>query len=192
MARKSTEGFGYLPAENGHHFLIIEGKKKDEPVAVYELLTAKEEPDTEGLTNCKVLISKEKWKLCKARLQTEFNLVLKAENKKVGQFKQGAVPLELALGKELLLLLWAIEDAAMETVLRGIENWLGFSREERWWLYTLTNAQSGKLEQKVGWRIALRYALTENPKPAPLPKKEAAKSKAKSKKQPKNLIELAL
>jgi hypothetical protein len=37
--------------------------------------------------------------------------------------------------------------------------------EERWWLYTMTNAATGHAVQgrNKGWRKAVRYALTENP-----------------------------
>jgi len=37
--------------------------------------------------------------------------------------------------------------------------------EERWWLYTMTAAASGDYVsgRGVGWRKAVRYALTENP-----------------------------
>ena len=39
----------------------------------------------------------------------------------------------------------------------------GLSREERWWLFTMTNAVTGHADDKRGWRKAIRYALTENP-----------------------------
>ena len=37
--------------------------------------------------------------------------------------------------------------------------------EERWWLYTMTNAATGHAVQgrNKGWRKAVRYSLTENP-----------------------------
>jgi hypothetical protein len=37
--------------------------------------------------------------------------------------------------------------------------------EERWWLFTITNAATGHAVngRGKGWRRALRYALTENP-----------------------------
>ena len=45
----------------------------------------------------------------------------------------------------------------------AIRNWKGLMPEERWWLYTMTNASTGHIKDKKGWRIALRYALCENP-----------------------------
>ena len=44
-------------------------------------------------------------------------------------------------------------------------NWLGLAPEERWWLYTMTNAATGHAikDRNRGWRKAVRFALTENP-----------------------------
>jgi hypothetical protein len=65
-------------------------------------------------------------------------------------------------GKELLVLLWAIEqsDVSPEEIAVGIRNWLGLKPEERWWLYTMTAAATGLAHQTgMGWRDALRRAL---------------------------------
>jgi hypothetical protein len=35
--------------------------------------------------------------------------------------------------------------------------------EERWWLYTMTNAATGNISDRKSWRTALRYALCETP-----------------------------
>jgi hypothetical protein len=42
---------------------------------------------------------------------------------------------------------------------------LGLAPEERWWLFTMTNAATGHAiaGRNKGWRKAVRYALTENP-----------------------------
>ena len=66
-------------------------------------------------------------------------------------------------GKEMVLLAWAIEDCDPSVIPTAIKNWLGLSPEERWWLFTMTNAATGGLKDKRGWRKAVRYALTENP-----------------------------
>ena len=44
-------------------------------------------------------------------------------------------------------------------------NWEGLAPEERWWLYTMTVANTGQalIHRGVGWRKALRAALTETP-----------------------------
>ncbi len=66
------------------------------------------------------------------------------------------------LGKELLVLLWAIEQDGVseEETAVAIRNWLGLKPEERWWLYTMTAAATGFAHQAgMGWRSALRNAL---------------------------------
>ena len=66
------------------------------------------------------------------------------------------------LGKELLVLAWAVEhpDVVEERVGVAVRNWLGLKPEERWWLYTMTAASTGFAHQVgLGWRDALRSAL---------------------------------
>lgn len=64
-----------------------------------------------------------------------------------------------------MVLAWAIEDADPGTIPLAVENWLGLRPEERWWLFTMTNAATGHAirDRNKGWRKALRFALTENP-----------------------------
>jgi hypothetical protein len=47
----------------------------------------------------------------------------------------------------------------------AVKNWLGPAPEERWWLFTMTNAATGHAihGRGKGWRKAVRFALTENP-----------------------------
>ena len=78
--------------------------------------------------------------------------------------KRGPIPMHPSLGKELCVLCWAIEDADIQLVPEAIRNWEGLAPEERWWLYTMTAAATGQaLQHGIGWRKALRFALTENP-----------------------------
>ena len=78
--------------------------------------------------------------------------------------KRGAIPLHPSLGKELCILCWAIESADPALIPEAIRNWEGLAPEERWWLYTMTAGATGQADQRnIGWRKALRFALTENP-----------------------------
>ena len=74
-------------------------------------------------------------------------------------------PVDRNMGKELVLLAWAVEDADPVLIPNAVRNWLGLSPEERWWLYTMTNAATGQAlkGRNKGWRKAVRFALTENP-----------------------------
>ena len=73
------------------------------------------------------------------------------------------MPVEKLYGKEMMVLLWGIENNDPSGIPTAIRNWMGLQPEERWWLYTMTNASTGGINDKKGWRTALRYALCENP-----------------------------
>ena len=166
MAKIQALGFGFIPEETKHHFLIAIPRSSNQKIAVYERFTWDDsETQTSDMeySSLKLTIDRHKWDLVKDALQQEFNNTLKANNILVGRFKIGEVPVERLLGKEMVLLLWAIEDSDPKLIPVALKNWLGLSREERWWLFTMTNAVTGQADDKRGWRKAIRYALTENP-----------------------------
>ena len=165
--KKAALGFGFIPEQSQHHFLVLIPKNKNDYVLIYERFNWQENTEIqtidETVDKAKAQISKYKWKEIEETLKKEFNERLKKQNITVGKWKQGQVPVERLLGKEMLLLVWAIEDCDPSVIPIAIRNWLGLSPEERWWLFTMTNASTGGLHDKRGWRKAIRYALTENP-----------------------------
>lgn len=169
--KKKSLGFGYSPEETKQHFLVVIPTSSKSDVLVYERFTwdDKEVQTSEidfNNPNCrlKISLSYDKWKKVKPILEKEFNKTLKNKNKLVGKFKEGQIPVERLLGKEMMLLLWGIEKCDISCVDVASRNWLGLSREERWWMFTMTNANTGTfLDGNTGWRIAVRYALAENP-----------------------------
>lgn len=166
MAKLQGIGFGYIPKETKHHFLVRIPRSKTEKVIIYERYIWDEEEQQESdidYENMKVILDRHKWDLVKDAIQNELNRTLKENNVTVGRFKIGDIPIERLLGKEMVLLLWAIGDSDPSLISTAIRNWLGFSREERWWLFTMTNATTGHADDRRGWRKAIRYAITENP-----------------------------
>jgi Protein of unknown function (DUF3780) len=166
MAKRKALGIGYLPEESKHHFLLVTPKSVSENVGVYERFEWDDsEEQTSGIIeeNLKVTLDRHKWNLIKEPLNTAFNNRLKEKDITVGKFKIGQVPVERLLGKEMVLLMWAIEDSDPQLIPMALKNWMGLSREERWWLFTMANAITGHADDKRGWRKAIRYALTENP-----------------------------
>ncbi len=165
MARKKALGFGFIPEETEHHFLIIIGKKGDPEVSVFERFTWREGVVSQKVEEKerKVSISRYKWNAIAEALKSEFNLRLREQNIISGKWVSGGVPVERLLGKEMVLLMWAIEDTDPAVIPNAIKNWQGLTKEERWWLFTMTNASTGHALDKKGWRKAVRYALTENP-----------------------------
>lgn len=169
MVKLKTIGFGFDPNEALQHYMVVTSASANNPVYIFERFTWDEtEPQISQLppaddAKCKVMISRNKWLLCKEALEAEMNATLKATNRRASRFKNGMVPVERLLGKEMIVLLWAIEDCDPSIIPNAIRNWKGLSREERWWLFTMTNATTGDAYDKRGWRKALRYAITENP-----------------------------
>ena len=114
----------------------------------------------------KAVISKYQWGLVSSFVTFEFNQMLKEQGiSENGRFKNGITYVEKLLGKELLVLIWAIENTNdIDEISRAMLGWKGFSREERWWLSTTINAATGNLLQSAnimytGWRGAIKVAL---------------------------------
>ena len=178
---KEHIGFGFDPAESKHHFLVIIPKLLNERVQIYErfewgnlednpekvealfLFDSPDQKIDQRFDRLKCELTRVKWKEIENALRTEFNQRLKEYGQKAGAWKQGQNILQRLFGKELTLLCWAIEDCDLKVIQTAINNWQGLKPEERWWLYTMTNASTGDLNTKYGWRTAIRYALTENP-----------------------------
>lgn len=160
-------GFGFTPTESQHHFLVIIPRKKDEHVIVYERFCWLEDVELQEIDlltdRPKVQVSNYKWKQIENDLRIEFNERLKKDGFAVGRWRTPQVPVNRLLGKEMVLLMWAIEACDPSVIPTAIKNWKGLSPEERWWLFTMTNAATGYIDDKRGWRKAIRYALTENP-----------------------------
>ena len=163
-----TLGFGFSPEESSYHFLVHAPAEVEAMVTIYERFSWQNEVreqkiDVYNNDKAKAEISKHSWNLLKDVIQLEFNTRLKKVKKPQGKFIAGQTPVEKLLGKELLILVWAVSDCDPAIIPTATCNWLGLAPEERWWLYTMTNAATGGLHDNTGWRKALRYALTENP-----------------------------
>jgi hypothetical protein len=157
-------GFGHAREQEAHHFVVSVPQARSADVMIYEVY----QEDTAGpqleAANLRCILNRGKWLKIVDASEEELNKRLRSIGLKAGSFKPGDTPVARLLGKELVLLAWAIEDADASLAPAAIQNWLGLSPEERWWLYTMTAAQSGHHSKRnIGWRKAVRYALTENP-----------------------------
>jgi hypothetical protein len=170
-----TIGFGHAPEHEQHHFVVAIPRAQMAEVMIYEVF----ERDLVGpelvAANLRCKLDRNRWLKIVDALEEEFNQRLRVARMKVTQFKAGDNPVARLLGKELLLLAWAIEDADPSMIPNAIQNWRGLVPEERWWLYTMTAAQTAHYaKHNVGWRRAIRYALTENPVVVATPQLTAA------------------
>lgn len=172
-AREKASGFGFQADRSQHHFMVTLPTRKDDQVLISEHFHY---DDAEARRELSIALGKEddklrvilhpsKWAAIAEIAQEVFNERLKSLNMSSGRWLKRQTPVSRLLGKELVLLAWAIEDADPALIPTAIGNWRGLSPEERWWLYTMTNAATGHAlhGKNKGWRKAIRFALTENP-----------------------------
>jgi hypothetical protein len=172
-AGKDLYGFGFVPGESEHHFVVSIPRSDANEVEVTEWFTFGEQEtlaasaldDAARAPRLKLRISHYKWTLIADEVRVEFNRRLRLGARKTSSWKAGDNFLAAHFGKELMLLLWATEDADPGLVRIAVANWEGLVPEERWWLYTTINATSGHPEhgRAKGWRKAICIAFTENP-----------------------------
>ena len=164
--KKTTKslGFGFVPTETHIHFLV-DIPRGDAKVSIYE--RSKWDDGTQRIDPrfdvVKVQLSKQKWEQVAPVLAKEFNDRLRAKKFTLGKWAATKTPVHRLLGKEMMILAWAVADCDPSVIGTALKNWVGLRPEERWWLYTMTNASTGGVDDTTGWRKALRYALTENP-----------------------------
>jgi hypothetical protein len=109
------------------------------------------------------------WNAIAEDVKREFNERLRSKNLEPSRWLVGSNRVERLLGKELLVLAWAVEESDPSLYGNAVRNWTGLRPEERWWLYTMTAAATGRPEDAgLGWRKALQFALTENPLADPM------------------------
>jgi hypothetical protein len=109
-------------------------------------------------------ISGATWRKISARAVRELAQDMNAdelEGKKAPSLKTGTNRLSPLVGRELALLLWALqEEGAPEQIEAILHGWRELAREERWWLYAKAAAHGQQTGS--GWRRALFHALSES------------------------------
>ncbi len=161
----ATQGFGVPLTIAPHHFVVVIPRGSRQPVQIIEDLGMHAEGDESELLD-RVLLPREIWTEIANPVKRMFNERLKAHDLKPGLWKVGENRVDRLLGKELCVLAWAIEDLDTEKIGTALRNWLSLRPEERWWLFGMTAATVGGLNDRGrGWRVALRYALGDTPQP---------------------------
>ena len=160
-----TANFDCADIYQEHGYLVRLTKGRDAKVSVFEVFggpPADNDPHWAPETILRCEAPRDVWDVVSPEARAEFNRRLKLDGKPAGRWSAEETPVQRLFGKELLVLLWAVElpDVKPEEVGVAIRNWLGFKPEERWWLYTMTAAATGLAHQAgLGWRGALRQAL---------------------------------
>jgi hypothetical protein len=147
--------FGFDPTEASAHFLLHIPASAQVPVEISEHLSW--DPERVGLSihynadrvdgQVRSRLARPKWNEIADIVRAEFNTRLKSQGRRPGRWKVGFNSLARALGKELCLLMWAIEDADPNLIGTAIANWQGLimgdvasgrSLGSGTWLTTLT------------------------------------------------------
>ena len=113
----------------------------------------------------RVVLKREIWSAISDIAKREFNDRLKTAKLTAGRWHSGENLLDRLLGKELCVLAWAAETANEDSVSIICTKWAALRPEERWWLFSMTVAETGLPEDTGrGWRKALFHALSEGTK----------------------------
>ena len=114
-----------------------------------------------------------KWTLAADTSRRDFNSRLRSKKVAPSTWKPDDNLIDRMLGKELCILLWAIEHSTSQDEIEVIcRKWSSLRPEERWWLYAMTVAEAGQAEDlNRGWRKALYHALSDGEPALKKPKK---------------------
>lgn len=164
MTDRKTIGFGVPDAMDPHHFVVEVPADKSNPVLITEHfgLAGGSNGDADSVERCK--LSQVAWNAVKKETERVLNERLKEKKLTGSRWKAGKNSVERLLGRELCVLAWAVEVAPKDVIPNAIRSWGGLKPEERWWLFAMAASATGTSQDAdVGWRKALRIALTENP-----------------------------
>jgi hypothetical protein len=164
VSERKTTGFGVPNDIDPHHFVVDIPAARANPVVITEQfgLSGGSNGLPDSLERCR--LNQDAWNGIRKELERVLNDRLKEKKLTTSRWKSGKNQVERLLGRELCVLAWAIEAAPKETIPNAIRNWSGLKPEERWWLFAMAASMTGTSQDiDVGWRKALRVALTENP-----------------------------
>ncbi|RQH12684.1 anti-phage-associated DUF3780 domain-containing protein [Bradyrhizobium sp. RP6] len=164
MNDRKTTGFGVPHDIDPHHFVVEIPAARANPVVVTEHFGLA--GGTNGLPDAVVRcrLPQDHWNAVRKELERVLNERLKEKKLTTGRWKSGKNQVERLLGRELCVLLWAVEAAPKEAIPNAIRTWSALKPEERWWLFAMAASVTGTSDDvDVGWRKAIRIAMTENP-----------------------------
>jgi hypothetical protein len=156
--KEKTIGFGLLEWVRHYHRITI----TKHCVSIEEIFESGKDFEIIDDTRIKLraIVSRSVWDGIAETAERDFNRRLAQRNLKTGTWKSITI-MDRLLGKELLVLIWAAEQAQNKDEIRHIcGSWSQFSPEERWWLSTMTAAATGAVGDRHGWRKALYYGLS--------------------------------
>jgi len=164
VSERKTTGFGVPNDIDPHHFVVEIPAARANPVVITEQfgLSGGSNGLPDSIERCR--LPQDAWNAVRKELERVLNDRLKEKKLATSRWKTGKNQVERLLGRELCVLAWAIEVAPKDTIPNAVRNWSALKPEERWWLFAMAASLTGTSQDlDVGWRKALRVALTENP-----------------------------
>lgn len=160
---RKTHGFGVPDEMDPHHFTVEIPAARNRSVIITEhfgLSGGRGGPEAIE----RVRVPRAAWAAIAEEAKRVLNRRLKEKDIKGSRWSTGKNVVERLLGRELTVLAWGVEAARADRVGNAIRNWVALRPEERWWLFSMGAAMTGTSDDReIGWRKAIRIALTENP-----------------------------
>jgi hypothetical protein len=182
VSEKKTIGFGAPNELDPHHFSVEIPAARTDPVVITEHfgLRGGTNGHPDSVVRCR--LHRATWAGIAEEAKRVLNDRLKEKKLASSRWASGSNMIERLLGRELCLLAWAVEAAPKEMIPNAIRNWVGLRPDERWWLFSMAASMTGGVDDAdIGWRKAIRIALTENPTGEEVAAMRATKPKFKSK-----------
>ena len=182
MSEKKTIGFGVPNEMDPHHFTVEIPAARTEPVVMTEHFGLRS--GTNGLPDSVVRcrLPRAAWTAIAEQAKRVLNERLKENKLSTSRWSSGTNKVERLLGRELCVLAWGVESAAKDLVANAVRNWVALRPDERWWLFSMAAAMTGGEDDgDIGWRKAIRIALTESPTGEEVTEMRTTKAKAKTK-----------
>ena len=154
--------FGFTPDHSPLHF-VLSASKSD--ISVETRFKWGDESEDPAQPEPKAWLDSYRWSRISEHVAHDFNRRLRAAGLRQARWKAKETLLAPHFGRELVLLIWAVEDADSTVIPSMCANWSGLAPEERWWLFTTVNAASRQPQygKDSGWRKAIKVAFAENP-----------------------------
>ena len=182
MSEKKTIGFGVPNEMDPHHFTVEIPAARTEPVVITEHFGLRGGSNglPDSVVRCR--LPRAAWSGIAEEAKRVLNERLKEKKLSSSRWSSGTNKVERLLGRELCVLAWGVELAAKELVPNAVRNWVALRPDERWWLFSMAASMTGGEDDgDIGWRKAIRIALTENPTGEEVAASRAKKSAAKPK-----------
>ena len=156
---KTTHGFGAPNVAMPHQFLVRIPQARTSPVEIWEDFGSAA-VGTNAQLLCRVEVTREAWRKVSDGLKGYLNRRLKEKRLRVSRFATGENRVERILGREMMVLTWAIEDASADEAAIAFTRWSSHRPEELWWLFQQIDRDGGEWDDpRTGWRLAIRHAL---------------------------------